>query len=230
MLQQILADMYIDPELLAELNEEQKQILFFKMRQEQVRRWKEREAATDKKSAKTATLRKAHGKSVRWKLGADNEVWVWVMGEHVSDKPYDVICEEILAWRAQQTEARGSHAFLEPSVPGSLQSQQGALGEACDEREEEKTGVREKAEVITATEKERSEDLAQAPPRKGRDVHQMLADSQAQTRQYSLQQVRTSPVLLTRPCGWLDSAPQGGSTMWGTRYTSVTAPGGPHHD
>lgn len=42
------------------------------------------------------------GKSVTWKLGADNDVWVWVMGEHPSDKPYAAICEEIQAERAKR--------------------------------------------------------------------------------------------------------------------------------
>lgn len=43
-----------------------------------------------------------NSKSVHWKLGADREVWVWVMGEHHLDKPYDVLCNEILAERTQQ--------------------------------------------------------------------------------------------------------------------------------
>lgn len=39
---------------------------------------------------------------MKWKLGADNDVWVWVMGEHPSDKSYAAICEEIQAQRAKQ--------------------------------------------------------------------------------------------------------------------------------
>ncbi|XP_063311888.1 SH2 domain-containing protein 4A isoform X2 [Pelobates fuscus] len=103
MLKQILADMYIDPELLAELSEEQKQILYFKMREEQVRRWKEREAKLEQNEAtnRNHTKKKASKKSVNWQLGADEEVWVWIMGEHASDKSYDVICDEIIAERAR---------------------------------------------------------------------------------------------------------------------------------
>ncbi|KAM4809734.1 SH2 domain-containing protein 4A [Rhinophrynus dorsalis] len=104
MLKQILADMYIDPDLLAELSEEQKQILFFKMREEQIRRWKEREAKYEQNETvkRSHQPKKASKKSVQWNLGADQEVWVWVMGEHSSDKPYDVICDEIIAERARK--------------------------------------------------------------------------------------------------------------------------------
>ncbi|XP_018943262.2 SH2 domain-containing protein 4A-like isoform X3 [Cyprinus carpio] len=98
MLQQILVDMFIEPELLAELNEEQKQILFFKMREEQIRRWREREAQLENEEAARVKVKK--GKTVSWMKGLDDDVWVWVMGEHPDDKPYDQICDEVMAERA----------------------------------------------------------------------------------------------------------------------------------
>ncbi|XP_064572686.1 SH2 domain-containing protein 4B isoform X2 [Zonotrichia leucophrys gambelii] len=104
MLQQILRDMYIDPELLAELNEEQKQILFYKMREEQLRRWREREEKARMEEAvlrKTARRNQSNGKRVQWLRGQDGEVWVWVMGEAPGDKPYEQISEELIAERAR---------------------------------------------------------------------------------------------------------------------------------
>nr|XP_056706084.1 SH2 domain-containing protein 4B [Euleptes europaea] len=106
MLQQILRDLYIDPELLAELNDEQKHILFYKMREEQVRRWREREEKLHEEEGlrpvRTRRVASKNGKRVQWLRGNDGEVWVWIMGEAPGDKPYDQISEELMAEKARQ--------------------------------------------------------------------------------------------------------------------------------
>ncbi|KAJ8266135.1 hypothetical protein GJAV_G00126320 [Gymnothorax javanicus] len=83
MLQQILKDMYIDPDVLQALNEEQKKTLFLKMRQEQVRRWKEHEEMLEREGASGVRPkpRTAHCKKVSWLLGRDGDVHVCVIGE-----------------------------------------------------------------------------------------------------------------------------------------------------
>lgn len=97
MLQQILRDMWVDPEILAELDETQKQTLFCKMREEQVRRWKEWD---DKVQHQTDLMKSRFTKkgkpkkSVNFMMGTDGEPWVWIMGEHPDDKTIEQILEE----------------------------------------------------------------------------------------------------------------------------------------
>lgn len=85
MLQQILKEMYIDPDVLNALNDDQKKTLFLKMRQEQVRRWKEREEKLEKEErgndSKRPKPRKANSKTVSWMSGRDGDVAVIVIGE-----------------------------------------------------------------------------------------------------------------------------------------------------
>ncbi|XP_030621340.1 SH2 domain-containing protein 4A [Chanos chanos] len=97
MLQQILADMYIDPDVLEALNEEQKKILFLKMRQEQVRRWKEREEKErlEGKTDPKPKPKKANCKKVSWLLGRDGDVHVCVIGETDEFKSSKLILSEL---------------------------------------------------------------------------------------------------------------------------------------
>lgn len=104
MLKQILRDMYIDPEILAGLDETQKQTLFCKMREEQIRRWRiwDQKYEQNLETIEQSKLNNVSSKrSVSFRTGDDGEVWVWVMGEHADDKTI----EEILADEAKR-EAR----------------------------------------------------------------------------------------------------------------------------
>lgn len=94
MLQQILRDMYIDPDLLAELSDEQRQILFVKMREEQVSRWKYHEDRHEKDLKKRPKKPPKPGKKkVQFLSGNDGNEWVWVMGHHPDDIPIEEILE-----------------------------------------------------------------------------------------------------------------------------------------
>ncbi|KAM9439059.1 uncharacterized protein ACWYII_016230 isoform 1-T3 [Salvelinus alpinus] len=89
MLQQILKDMYIDPDVLEALNEDQKKTLFLKMREEQVRRWTEREEKEADHRPKSKT---ANSKKVSWLLGRDGDVAVMTIGEVDELKTSKLIC------------------------------------------------------------------------------------------------------------------------------------------
>lgn len=83
MLAKILEDMWVEPEVLEALSEEQKRILFLKMREEQVRRWREREEREEREGRIISDNRpkKAFNKHVTWLLGRDGDVSVSVIGE-----------------------------------------------------------------------------------------------------------------------------------------------------
>ncbi|XP_024620745.1 SH2 domain-containing protein 4A [Neophocaena asiaeorientalis asiaeorientalis] len=202
MLKQILSEMYIDPDLLAELSEEQKQILFFKMREEQVRRWKEREAAMEKQESLPVKPRpkKDNGKSVHWKLGADEEVWVWVMGEHHLDKPYDTLCDEILAQRARlksgqevrELRKTQSREFTSSLKPKSHSSDVRAPGDreprsVCEKAAEEGGHGRGRGPASPLEEQK-----TPLPSSSSRSVHQMLADSISRMKEYGFHQKKES--------------------------------------
>ncbi|KAM6220516.1 SH2 domain-containing protein 4A [Rhynchocyon petersi] len=192
MLKQILSEMYIDPDLLAELNEEQKQILFFKMREEQIRRWREREAAMEKKEALPVKSRpkKANSKSVHWKLGADKEVWVWVMGEHHLDKPYDVLCDEIITERARLKAEREAEALRETQANSLKPKSQyyDLQGPNNWETQHISKKVPEEKQLARRPSSTPEEEKMQSPSSSSRNIQQMLADSINRMKTYGFHQ------------------------------------------
>lgn len=60
-----------------------------------------RRAGFERNTKSIAPWFHASNKHLQWLLGADGEVWVWVMGEGPGDKPYEEISEELIAERAR---------------------------------------------------------------------------------------------------------------------------------
>ncbi|XP_060765713.1 SH2 domain-containing protein 4A [Neoarius graeffei] len=187
MLQQILSDMFIEPELLAELNEEQKQILFFKMREEQVRRWKEREARLEQE-AKTVKPKRVSVKTVSWLKASDSDVWVWVMGEHPDDKSYDQICDEIMAERAAlqaQKEAEDLRAKKEAELERRFSGLHIEDEEAARQEEARKAAALEKSQQEELKRREEEEER-----RKAEEEVRRLKEERAQQIYMNLKEVQ----------------------------------------
>lgn len=90
----------MDPKILAELDEQQKQTLFCRMREEQVRRWKDWDQKLGDHPPNIRTTR--NSKKVSFLKGSDGEPWVWVMGEHEDDKTIEEILKEEAIEKARQ--------------------------------------------------------------------------------------------------------------------------------
>ncbi|KAH9515459.1 SH2 domain-containing protein 4B [Bulinus truncatus] len=149
MLQQILDQMFIDPDLMAELSEDQKQILFFKMRQEQIRRWKvyEEEMEVEEKNQIVTPVNQGK-KKVQFMKGRDGGDWVWVMGEHPNDKTIEQILEEeahLTAAKLAEAEAKALRIKEEAELQRKLEEERQQMQKDKEERENELKRKQEEA-------------------------------------------------------------------------------------
>ncbi|CAI2351034.1 unnamed protein product [Caenorhabditis sp. 36 PRJEB53466] len=119
-LSEILSTGHVDEELLAALDDDQKQLLFCQMRTEQVRKW---EAAETEYERTRPPYRPSKKKSLRWLTGTDGEVWVWVMGDHEQDKTIDEILEEESREKAHALAMRELRAGASDSDEDALMAQ-----------------------------------------------------------------------------------------------------------
>uniref|UniRef100_A0A0N4Z4Z2 SH2 domain-containing protein n=1 Tax=Parastrongyloides trichosuri TaxID=131310 RepID=A0A0N4Z4Z2_PARTI len=81
LLQDILEKMYVEPELLAALDEEQKQVLFRRMREEQVRRYNENEILYEKLLKEGVIKKDPSSRRVQWKNREDGDVYTFIFDE-----------------------------------------------------------------------------------------------------------------------------------------------------
>uniref|UniRef100_A0A8C2FIC4 SH2 domain containing 4Ba n=1 Tax=Cyprinus carpio TaxID=7962 RepID=A0A8C2FIC4_CYPCA len=133
-----------------ELNEEQRQILFFIIRQEQVRHWTECESQEE---GWKRPLTKERNDDVQWLQGRHGEVWVWVMGDSPGDKPYAMIVKELMEERARrqaQLEAqelwRKKEEEIKQKFRDAITKEKARLDRKAAKQEEE--GMQEKLKVI----------------------------------------------------------------------------------
>nr|CAB3266038.1 SH2 domain-containing protein 4B-like [Phallusia mammillata] len=137
MLQQILRDMYVDPEILAELGEEQKEMLFYKMRQEQIRRYNE----CNKENKIPSTKPNRNGKAVRILEDRNGDPWVWICGEGKGE----LTAEEKWKKARQQKENRLLQAFRREEEAKIAKLKSKFRGNNGNARKEQLVQAKEKA-------------------------------------------------------------------------------------
>eukprot|EP00118_Oscarella_pearsei_P002063 m.9372 g.9372 ORF g.9372 m.9372 type:complete len:480 (+) comp21297_c0_seq2:76-1515(+) len=163
MLQQILETGFIDPELLAELSEDQKQILYVKMRQGQIKRYLAREEAFDKSEKKKKAKTTKKNLKLSFMTGSDGNPWVWVMGNYGNDLKYEELVtqndrEEVE--RSRVEDERAAQELAQKEIEEIARKQKEELvrrnreKEAQIRREEEEKRQRELEELEKKQEKE----------------------------------------------------------------------------
>ncbi|XP_033754075.1 SH2 domain-containing protein 4B-like isoform X2 [Pecten maximus] len=195
MLQQILQEMYIDPELLAELSDEQKQVLFVKMREEQVRRWKDSEMKLEIEDKKNPRKRKPGRKGfVKFLEGSDGHEWVWVMGDHSNDRRIEDILEEEAktdALRKAELEMEKLRQYEEKDLKERLELEQQDVEAAKKKLEEEIRRKKEEAEMYQSIKEARmvAQRLEEEKKKEEQKRVENLRSSFAQERRVSMEKV-----------------------------------------
>uniref|UniRef100_A0A8R1IKG0 Uncharacterized protein n=1 Tax=Caenorhabditis japonica TaxID=281687 RepID=A0A8R1IKG0_CAEJA len=123
-LNEILSTGHVEEELLAALDDEQKQLLFCQMRAEQVRKWELAETEWERNRPLNRSPKK---KSLRWLTGTDGDVWVWVMGDHEEDKTIEEILEDESREKAHTLAIRELRSIGSDSDEDALMVQLGRL-------------------------------------------------------------------------------------------------------
>ncbi|XP_064632377.1 SH2 domain-containing protein 4A-like isoform X2 [Lineus longissimus] len=146
---EIVRNMAIDPELLAELSEEQKQIIFCKIREEQVRRWKVAEEELEKQQMKPEEKKNGR-KNIDFLLGSDGKEWVWVMGEHKKDKSLEQILKDEAHEKARilaEKEAEELKRKEEEEIKRKMAEEEERLEKELKIKEEEDRKKQEEAAI-----------------------------------------------------------------------------------
>ncbi|XP_071130132.1 SH2 domain-containing protein 4B-like isoform X1 [Mytilus edulis] len=174
MLQEIIEKMYIDPDLLEELSDEQKAILFYKMRQEQVRRWKQEEDKREADEKRKPTKPSKPGtKNVCFMHGKDGKEWVWVMGDHRNDRTI----QQILDDEAQRNADTQADIELERQRRSEEQEFQRKM------EEEQKRFEREKAEREAELKRKEEEAALYASLKEAREAAKRIEEEKMRSQE-----------------------------------------------